>query len=118
VTTDITPGVDGNGIGTGAISTIDDTGIAVLCYNYQAQDGTASSTANLTVTNLPPASSDRPIRVRRYLVDTAHNNYDYDPTVVGLEPDYDQVHDPAESITHEIGLEPNAVALLRLEPVS
>lgn len=117
VATGIVPAPDSNGIGVGGISTSDNTGMAIMYYNYQAQNGTTGYDTTVTVNNLPASFTNHSITLRHYLIDTSHNNHDYDATVDRLTARDQKVLSPASSVTYTTTLEKNATALLVLEPV-
>lgn len=112
------PGANANGIGVAALATLDASGLAVLYYNYQAQSGTTSSSTDMRIVNLPDSLAGGPIRVRHYLMDTGHNNRDYNSSVTSLQPVSDEIRAGAPSFVLNSTLAPNAVSLLRLEPAS
>ncbi|MBI3812623.1 MAG: fibronectin type III domain-containing protein [Nitrospirae bacterium] len=107
--------MDSNGLGVGAISSMDAGKVTVLIWNYQ-NTGTSAFTVNVTVNNLPSSFSGKSIQLARYLMDATHSNYTYSTSNYELEQVENLTLSPASSLTKSVGLPASAVSLIALTP--
>lgn len=108
------------GVGVYVLGSSDETGVAALVWNYQADkytDGTEYGTT-VNINNLPAIFSGKNIRVKRYLIDSAHSNFKHNLSKAELEMVEDKVVGNAGSYSTRISLEKNAVSLIVLEPTN
>jgi hypothetical protein len=107
--------MDSNGLGVGAIASMDAGKVTVLIWNYQ-NTGTTPFTVNLTVNNFPLSISGQSIQWTRYLMDATHSNYTYSTTNYELAQVDNLTLSPASSLTKSVSLQASAVSLIVLTP--
>jgi hypothetical protein len=98
--------LDAHGLGVASLAGGSSTRVAMLVWNYQWR-GTESHRVIATLDDLPRAFSERPVRVRAYLLRRDHDRGDLPPAV-------DVLRAPASSYSQEIPLGPNEAAFLEL----
>lgn len=108
--------MDSNGLGVGAIASMDAGKVTVLIWNYQ-NTGTSAFTVNVTVNNLPSSFSGKSIQLARYLMDATHSNYTYSTANYELAQVENLTLSPASSLTKSISLQASAVSLIVLTPI-
>ncbi len=111
----VSDGVASSGLGVGSIGTSDNTGIAVLLWNYQNQ-GSVSQDTIININNLPSIFSGKNIQYERYLVDATHSNYEYNSLKDKLELVESQTLSPRTSHSATINMAANSVSLIILTP--
>lgn len=107
-------------MGVYALASLDETGVAVEVWNYQApkkkQPGPLPSvTVRLDVRNLPEAWTSAKLRLRHYLIDSTHSNCFAANSPGGLQEIRDVVVGSKDLESFEIRLEPNAISLWRVD---
>ncbi|MBN2451164.1 MAG: cellulase family glycosylhydrolase [Lentisphaeria bacterium] len=113
----VSRGLDPNGNGLGVLATMDENGLVVHLWNLQP-DGTTSVAAEVTVANLPPALRQRPLAMRRYLIDSTHGNgFAEGHGAPGLEQVETGNLTVGDTVTLTANLEPMALCLWQLDGV-
>ncbi len=105
-----------NGRGVYAIASKDDSGAAVMLWNYQSTDNEAHA-VTLDMTNLPENLSGEKVRQRVYRIDAETSNYWANPEAANLQMVSESVVKPGESYSVPVNLSANALQLVLLEPV-
>lgn len=106
-------GLREDGSGLGAAGTVDESGAAVLFWNHQA----LSCEVDLDVTGLPEAVRNG-WRARRYLMDSRHSNCYADLTKQTTLETVEESAGSGQGLARRFVMEPYAVSLLLVEPVS
>lgn len=109
--------LNANGIGVGAIASMDSTAVTALIRNYQ-NTGSGAYTAKATLKNLPAGMSGKQVKVQVYLVDDTHSNYRYDSTKDKLEKIQEYILPASAAYTATIKMLRNSVALVVFTPVN
>ncbi|MET1755834.1 hypothetical protein ABVV53_10240 [Novosphingobium sp. RD2P27] len=105
-----------NGKGVYAIATRDQSGAAVMLWNYQSTDA-QSYQVSIEMDNLPPALRGKPLRQRMYRIDDKVSNYWANPATANLQLVSESTVRPGRMHTLNVDLTPNALQLVTLEPV-
>lgn len=111
------------GQGVYAVASKDETGAAVMTWNYQHTNN-GSFQATIDMANLPGHLRDKPVRQRMFRIDQTTSNFfidpqNYitpDPETANLQQVDEEVVTPGKTYTETIDLEPNAIYLILLEP--
>ena len=104
------------GKGLYSIASSDETGVAVMVWNYQGKN-TEGYKAQLEVENLPKSLLKNGIRVKTGLIDPKNSNYQYDLEHSNLTMEESRIQPLEDGIFKtDISLEPNSLFLLVLEP--
>ncbi|HHV44869.1 MAG TPA: hypothetical protein GXX57_09435 [Firmicutes bacterium] len=115
------------GIGVYALASADETGVAIMIWNYDWPDWTWGDGSRyesvgrdfapvLNVFALPDSFLGKNMRVEHYLIDSTHSNYTYNLQRAELEKVVDKVQPAAGWYTATVPLEKNAIALVVLIP--
>jgi hypothetical protein len=104
-------GLSQTGIGVNALATVGSSDAAVLTTNYQGSRGEASHVVSLHI-RLPPRLAHRRLQLDRYLLDSTHSNYAYDPSSSTLGRVERRIVRVADGIETAFRLEPNAITLV------
>lgn len=105
------------GKGVYAIGTKDNTGAAVMIWNYQLTDA-QSYQVKIDLENLPANLRDKPLRQRMFRIDDRTSNYWSDPARANLQQISATVVKPGGQHSLAVELSPNALQLIVLEPAS
>ncbi|RKN75825.1 hypothetical protein [Paenibacillus ginsengarvi] len=125
-------GQNADGFGVYGIASADSSGVAVMAWNFNWYEhiwtnssGTKKYTSTgpdydttIAIEHLPAAFSGNNIRVERYLIDSAHSNYRYNPAQAAFTKVGDYVAAGSDSFLKTAYLERNAVTLLVLTPTT
>lgn len=104
------------GQGVYAVASRDETGAAIMVWNYQSTNNGRFRTT-IDMSRLPSALSKGPVRQTLYRIDQATSNYWADPAHAGLQQVGERIVTPGANYRETVDLEPNAIYLLLLEPV-
>ena len=111
-----TPLVDGDN-GVYAMASTDRTGASVMAWNWQhVHDGSYRTTIDMS--RLPSHLRRGPVRQQLFRIDQSTSNYFADPTTADLQPVGDDVVTPGRAHSLTVDLDPNAIYLIVMEPVS
>jgi hypothetical protein len=91
------------GHGVAAIGTMDETGVAVMFWNFQ-QYGWTGYDVTVSVQNLPANFSQGNVRMERYLIDATHSNYANDPDRDKLEKVENTVLGPMSTYSSTVAM--------------
>ncbi len=105
-----------NGKGVYAIATKDDTGAAVMVWNYQ-HTGNQAYDVTVDMNNLPENLSGGKVRLRMFRIDAETSNYWADPERANLRQVSETVVEPGGEHSVDINLSANALHLVVLEPI-
>ena len=108
-------GLSPAGLGVNALATVDGGGAAVLTTNYQWFTGHAAQQVSVRV-DLPAELGRRPLRVDRYLVDSATSSYAHDPASSTLQRVERRTVIAGAAVETTFRLEPNAMSLIVVAP--
>lgn len=103
------------GKGVYAIATRDDSGAAVVVWNYQRTDD-RSFHVTVEMGALPENLQDRRLCQRMYRIDDEISNYGGNPATANLQQVSATVLEPRRQHSVEVDLTPNALQLVILEP--
>lgn len=115
VAADVSRGLE-DGKGIYSIASVDETGIAVMLWNYQSRS-TIGYKVDIAINNLPKAFKRRgTIKVKTALIDPTHSNYQYDIENCNLIFNESEVASIKDGVfTQQISIEPNSLFLIVLE---
>ena len=105
-----------NGRGVYAIASKDETGAAVMLWNYQSTDSQAHA-VTVDMKNLPKNLQGQKVRQRVFRIDAQTSNYWANPETAELQQVSESVIEPASSYSVPVDLTANALQLITLEPV-
>jgi hypothetical protein len=104
-----------NGKGVYSIASRDDSGAAVMLWNYQ-HTGNQSYDVTVDLNNLPAVLRDQKVSQRMFRIDAETSNYWANPENANLQQVSEQVIEPGRQLTVPVKLSPNALHLIVLEP--
>ena len=105
-------GLDGSGMGLGALATMDAAGIVVHLWNYQDR----AAIAEVAVRNVPEVLRSSKLRIRRHVIDSKHSNCFAAPDAPGgLEMVEEAQQAGGAEVRLSARLEPMALCLWRIE---
>lgn len=104
-----------DGKGVYAIATKDDSGAAVMLWNYQ-HTGSQAYDVTVDLGQLPENLRDSELNQRTFRIDIETSNYWADPENTSLQQVVESVITPAEQYSVPVKLSANAMYLILLEP--
>jgi hypothetical protein len=99
------------------LATADSSGVAVLTANYQWTTGHTTHDVSVDV-DLPARLAHRRLRLDRYLIDSTTSNDAHDPASSDLQRVERRTVRPAATVHTTFQLQPNALSLVVLTPMS
>ncbi|NND68892.1 MAG: hypothetical protein HKN19_14980 [Halioglobus sp.] len=105
-----------NGRGVYAIATRDNSGVAIMLWNYQSTDSRAYA-INIEMKNLPQSLQGKKIHQRAYKIDSETSNYWANPATADLQMVSEAVVKPGKNYSLPVNLTANALQLILMEPV-
>jgi hypothetical protein len=103
------------GKGVYALATKDDSGAAVMVWNYQGA-GTTQYRVTLDMDQLPANLQGKNLRQRIYRIDDKVSNYWANPATANLQQVTNAIVKPGQRHTVSVELTPNALQIVVLEP--
>jgi len=108
-------GFDANGNGLGSLATLDDTGLTIQLWNLNP-GGSKATHVDVSIANVPRSLCSNTLTVRRYLIDSTHNNCFAAPDAPGgLQMVTERRMDGSADLTLAVKLEPMALCLWSIE---
>jgi hypothetical protein len=107
-----------NGKGIYSIASYDETGVSVLIWNYQSKN-TVGYNLELNIEHLPKSFKKNKVRVKTGFIDNENSNYQYNLENCNLKL-VEKTNKPLKGneFNTSLSLEPNAIYLIVLEPIS
>ncbi len=105
-----------NGRGVYAIATRDNTGVAVMLWNYQSTDS-HTHVMTIDMKKLPKHLRGKKVRQRQYRIDAETSNYWADPETADLQMVSETIIEPGKHYSLPVTLTANALELVLLEPL-
>jgi hypothetical protein len=110
-------GLSPAGLGVNVLATADSSGVAVLTTNYQWTTGHATHDVSMDV-DLPDRLAHRRLRLDHYLIDSTTRNDAHDPISSDLQRVDRRTVSAGAAVRTTFRLEPNALSLVVLTPMS
>jgi len=105
-----------NGRGVYSIASRDDSGVAIMLWNYQSTDQ-QEHTVSIDMKKLPKVLRGKKARQRMYRIDAETSNYWANPETADLQLVLESEIEPGENYSLPLKLSANALCLVLIEPI-